>query len=876
MRPLTPRPPARAALALRCALTFLLLGALPAGAAVERLGELTVPTRQRVDLELDPDRAEYRGSVEVELAVARPTREVRFHAEDLELGRVELVSGDRRLALAAEVGERGLVTARAEEEIGAGSWRLEIDFSGTYGTRTVGLYKSEQAGRGYLFTQFEATDARRAFPCWDEPGFKIPYRLTLRVPEGQTALTDTPVAGAETADGWTTVRFEDTPPLPSYLLAIAVGPFDSIDIPGLSVPGKIYTVAGQGGLGAAAAEVTPPILAALERWFGSPYPFAKLDLIAVPDYWPGAMENPGLVTFSDGILLLDPAAASVGQRKQLISITAHELAHMWFGDLVTMQWWDDLWLNESFADWMGQKISQQLYPELGYDLSDLRDSQQIMEVDARPASPAIRKPVESTSDVFDGLGLAYEKGRAVLGMVEGWIGPERFRAGVLRYLGAHTWGNATAADLWSALSEVSGEDVPGVMASFIDQPGHPLIELEVGPEGRVVLRQRRFLNAGVEAPAQRWKVPVVLEAGAGGEVRRHSLLLDRETATVELGGPVDWVLPNGGAAGYYRWRLPAAMLGRLAEAGGELTPRERIELVGNAEALLGAGELAGDAFLELLHASARDPEPAVVAVVLDGLGKVELAFVPDALRDAYAPWLRATLRPALDRWGMRPRPGEPAEVALLRPRLLGRLGDEGRDPEVLAFATELAARYREQPTAVDPSLAGVALRLAAMGGDRALFDDYRRRFEQAKVPADRDRYLEALGAFRNPAIREEALRYALAGPVRPNELFDVAGQLTESDEGSDRLLRWVTENYSTIASRLPPDFVAFLAFAGGGCSAERLAGAQRFFAVPEHRVDGTGKQLDRVAQQVEDCLALRRREGTAARRYLEGFDVAGR
>jgi hypothetical protein len=204
------------------------------------------------------------------------------------------------------------------------------------------------------------------------------------------------------------------------------------------------------------------------------------------------------------------------------------------------------------------------------------------------------------------------------------------------------------------------------------------------------------------------------------------------------------------------------------------------------------------------------------------------------------------------------------------------LGDEGRDPEVLAFATELAARYREQPTAVDPSLAGIALRLAAMGGDRALFDDYRRRFEQAKVPADRDRYLEALGAFRNPAIREEALRYALAGPVRPNELFDVAGQLTESDEGSDRLLRWVTENYSTIASRLPPDYVAFLAFAGGGCSAERLAGAQRLFTVPEHRVDGTGKQLDRVAQQVEDCLALRRREGTAARRYLEGFDVAGR
>lgn len=860
------------------ALALLLAGPAAAAAVAgesRRLGDAVVPTRERITLRIDPDRSDFSGSVRIAISVRRPTTSVRFHAEELTLGRVELAAGEERVALAPQVGERGRVVATAPRELAAGDYTLEIDFTGTLGSRVVGLYRVEQAGRGYAFTQFEATDARRAFPCWDEPSFKIPYQLELAVPTGQTAVTNTPIESRSEADGWQRVVFAETPPLPSYLLAIAVGPFDSVPITGLSVPGRVYTPAGQSGLAGAAVEVTPPILAAVERYFGRPYPFAKLDLIAVPDYWPGAMENPGAVTFADRVLLIDPAASTAVQRRNLARITAHELAHMWFGDLVTMRWWDDLWLNESFADWMGDKITGELFPEFGWELTSLREVEEVMEGDARPNSPAVHRPVDDESQAMEGLGLVYAKGRAVLGMIERWVGEEAFRKGVLDYLQAHAWGNATAEDLWAALSKASGTDVAGALRSFVDQPGLPLLEVEVGPEGALEVRQRRFLNDGVTAPAQRWEVPVVLKFRTADGTGTRSLVLKDESARLTLGAEIVWVMPDAGGRGYYRWRVPAPMFLALAErAGEELTPRERIALLGNAAALLDAGALGGDEYLKVLNAFAGDPEPEVVSALLDGLGKVEGAFVPDDRRDAFTAYVRSTLGPALARFGLAPTPGEPESVSLFRPRLLAWLGDEGADPEVRRYAASLARTYQTNPSAVDPSLVGVVLRLAAADGDRALFDAFRQRFEQSRVPADRGRYLEALGSFKRPELREEALRYALSGPLRPNELFTIPGNLAEDEAGRDRLYRWATDHYGAIAARIPPDFIVYLPFVASGCSLERLESARAFFSAPEHRVEGTEKQLARIADQVHDCAGLRRREGPVVAAYLARFGAA--
>jgi aminopeptidase N len=841
-----------------------------------RLGDAVVPTRQRIALRVDPDRPAYSGSVEVAVSVRRPTPEIRFYAEDLALGRVELVAGSERFSLTTRTAERGLVVATAANDLAPGDYTLEIDFTGTLGSRAVGLYRAEQGGRGYVFSQLEAIDARRAFPCWDEPAYKIPYQLELTVPAGQTAVHNTPVETTTESGGWQTVKFAATPPLPSYLLAIAVGPFDSVPIVGLSVPGRIYTVAGKRGLAGEAVALTPPILAALERYFGRPYPYSKLDLIAVPDYWPGAMENPGAITFADHVLLIDPRAPSVAQRRTLVHIAAHELAHMWFGDLVTMRWWDDLWLNESFADWMGNKITDELYPELGWELASLREVEQVMAGDARPNSPPVHRPVTDDSLAMEGLQLVYAKGRAVLAMVEGWVGSEAFRKGVLDYLAAHAWGNATAGDLWSSLSQASGTDVAGALRTFVDQPGMPWVDVEVEDGGRVRIRQRRFLNFGVTAPAQSWEVPVVLKFRDAEGIKTRTLVLTEASREISLGAaddPLGWVMPDAGARGYYRWQIPRPMLLALAaKSTAELTPRERVAFLGNAGALLDAGALGGDDYLQVLNAFAGDPEPEVVSALLDGLSKVELAFVPDDRRPAFAGYVRATLAPALTRFGLAATAGEPEAVALFRPRLIGWLGEQGRDPQVQTYAVKLARAYLADPGSVDPSLAGVSLELAAHDGDRALFDDYRRRFERSEIPADRGRYLAALGSFAQPELQEEALAYALSGPLRPNELFTIARKVAIDEAGRQRLYRWATDHFADIAARIPPDFVVYLPFVASGCSTDRLARARDFFGAPERRVDGTDRQLVRIADQVNDCASLRRREGQAVAEYLGRFD----
>src|SRR4029079_8277221 len=296
------------------------------------------------------------------------------------------------------------------------------------------------------------------------------------------------------------------------LVAFTVGPFDVVEVPGTSVPTRILTVAGQAKNAEMALESTAPPLAALERWFGQRYPFAKLDLVAVPEYGSGAMENAGLITFLDRILLTSPEGASLAAKNRFADVAAHEMAHMWFGDLVTMKWWDDLWLNEGFADWMGPKIADEVSPELGVGNDMLASIQGTLSSDARPSAPAVRRPVPRAKDVFSNADLTYAKGRAVLGMVEQWLGPETFRRGIQSYVKAHAGGNATAADLWQALAEASGKDVAAVMGSFLDKPGFPLLTVEVvdPAKGTVEISQRRFVALGSQATPESWQVPVVL------------------------------------------------------------------------------------------------------------------------------------------------------------------------------------------------------------------------------------------------------------------------------------------------------------------------------------------------------------------------------
>ncbi|HZI94045.1 MAG TPA: M1 family metallopeptidase [Patescibacteria group bacterium] len=836
----------------------------------QRLGQTVTPVSESVRLTLDAAQPAYTGSARIELQVRQEVSSFRFHAQEMTLDRVVLTAaGGREIPLEHQPGDLGLVTLSFKEPLAPGAYSLDIDFSARFGTRAVGLYRVEQANLSYTFSQFEADDARRAFPCWDEPSFKIPYQLTMVVPEGHMAVTNTPVEKETVTAGWRTTVFRKTPPLPSYLLAIATGPFDTLEIPGMSIPGRVVTVKGKKNLAALAAASTPPLLAALEKYFDRKYPFEKLDLIAVPDYWPGAMENPGAITFSEPLLLVDQASGSPAQIRNLERTTAHELAHMWFGDLVTMEWWDDLWLNESFADWMGDKIASQVSPEFRLDLSELQSVEGTMSGDARPSAQAIRRHIDPADNKLENVGTAYNKGKTVLGMFETWAGPEKFRQGVLDYLQAHAGGNATASDLWSAVSKAAGRDMRPAMESFLDQAGLPLVSVEPVGEGSVRISQSRFANFGVRMPQQNWQIPLTLKYSDGATTRTKTLLLDKEAQTVDLGGPIAWVLPDAEASGYYRWSVPPAMLRRMADdAPRTLSDRERIGFLGNLSALLDAGAIHGDDYLNVLGKFSADPQPLVLSEVLGSLEKVKFAFVPDESRTLFAGYVRATLGPALERFGLAGKPGEAQSVSMVRPQLIGWLGVEGEDTRVLEQARTLAKTYMADPKAVDPSLAAVALRLDALDGDRALFDEFRRRFETATTPQERERYLGALGSFRDPAISEEAVKYSLEGKLRPQEIFQVTRGMGSTSKGRDRLFQFITENYPTIISRIPPQFAGFMPFFAAGCEPQRLEAAKTFFADPAHSAQGTSTTLARVTDMVNDCVSLRQREGAAVSAFL--------
>ncbi len=866
----------------RSTLAVALLAALslapPALGDEARLPTYVIPTFEAIHLNLDADKPDYSGTVQIQITVQKRTGTIRFHAQEMELKRVELNGPGGSVSLAAGPDVKGIVTATSTGPIEPGAYTLTIDFTNDFDRRASSLFRLESGGRWYAFTQFQAIDARRAFPCWDEPAFKFPYRVTLTVPAGHEAVSNTPVEKETAEGGQRTLVFAATKPLPSYLLAMATGPLEFVPIPGLRVPGRVVVTKGSRELTKTAVAMTPPLFAAVERWFGIPYPYEKLDLIAIPEFAPGAMENPGAITYADRYILFDEKTMSAEQRRTFAVFTAHEIAHMWFGDYVTMKWWDDLWLNESFAEWMGNRIADEVFPEFLVRLRALAEVNTAFEIDAQLATRAIRRPVLNMESLFEAAdALAYKKGQSVVGMTERWIGPEAFQKGVIAYLEAHAYGNAEGSDLWNALGRASGKDVAGVLASFLDQGGVPLVHASLKRDGSVELSQRRFLNYGVTAPPVLWKIPVTLTWVSGEKPRSLAVLLDRERMTVKLpgGGKPEWIHPNADEGGYYRWSVDPQSLERLvAVAPTALTARERIGFIQNATALLRAGTIHGDQYLRILAGFSGDSNPLVIASLAAGLSDLKEAFLTEENEDLFAAYVRRVLGPAAKRFGLDRAPKEQEAISLVRPALYGWLGDVGKDEEVLAHAESLARSFRKDRGSIDPSLVAVAVKLSAIRGDSTLFVEYRGRFESAAAPTDRESYLKALGKFRDPALRRRALDYDLKGPLRPQELFWIPEIMSEAPANRDAVWAWWETHYDEVVKKMPPEYAMYVPIFSGGCSESRLKSAEAFFADPKHNPPGTQGMFAKVSEGTRDCIGLRAREGDAVTRALTGLAQA--
>jgi alanyl aminopeptidase len=527
---------------------------------------------------------------------------------------------------------------------------------------------------------------------------------------------------------------------------------------------------------------------------------------------------------------------------------------------------------------MGDKIADRLFPEYKISVMEVRSVQYAMGRDTLAAAQAIRKPIDPGDNPLQSFGvLAYMKGEGILGMVEQWIGEENFRRGVLHYLKAHEAGNAAAEDFFRSLSQFAGRDIGEIMAPFLNQPGIPLVEAALLPDGRVQLTQRRLLHPGNESPPARWPIPVVLRYPDGDRFMTQKFLLTEETESFRLktGERPAWIHPNADERGYYRWSVPPEMRERmLRDARSALNVRERVALLGHLPALLDAGSLHGDDYLKAIAAFNADFQPEVVLALIDAVDKVRSDFVAPGgaeLEEPFTRYVQATLGPALRQIGLSKNEGEEEIVSLLRSTLIAWLGREGKDPKMLAFGRSVAASFLQDPASVDTDLTSAGLELSAVEGDRALFENYKKRFETAATPSERARFLSALGRFRDPVIVASALQYALEGPLRPQEILAIPQGIAADPRYRDRVFDWVTGHYEELRARRPARSLIYLPFFAGGCSIGRLEKAQTFFSEPSHRQPGIETELKKLEEGVLRCVRLREREGRSVSEYLQRF-----
>ena len=855
-------------------LLLLLAGYSAFGSEIDpyRLNPAVQPLKQRLEMTIDPNRPDYAGSTHIVLEVREAVESVILHAQDITILGATFGPEGAPASAAFEQLEQSMLHISTGSTIEPGEYELHIDFEDTFNTDSVSMYRVEENDQYHVITQMEASEAREAFPCFDEPAYKFPWQVTLTVPSDMMAISNAPIESTIEHDAMKTVVFSETAPIPSYLIAIAVGEFEAVEIPGMSIPGRVVTTPGKSNLTKLAVESTPKLVAGLENYFDSTYPYQKLDLIATPEFWYGAMENPGAIVYIDRALLIDMENVDPVRYRSIIGTNSHELAHQWFGDVVTMEWWVDLWLNESFASWMGDKIVAETYPQLDIEKSRMSTMFKTMNQDAGPSARPIRAPRKATDNFLNDIGPAYSKGRVVINMFEKAIGAENFRAGVLEYMRRHQWGNASAIDFADAIGTHADWDVAKAFASFIQQPGIPLINIEVLDDNRLSISQQRFSNAGIELPELQWTIPIAIKYSVNGEIHTQTLILDSPSATVELQhhGDVDWIYPNAQQGGYFRWKLPTKMLQPLVDNVQQLlTPMERMGLVSNLTATLYAGELPANQYLAALASISAERDPYVLDIIVDQLSIIKNALVSDAHKSGFARFIGNLLGPAVESLGLDPVDGESNAVTTIRPYLLGQLIRDARDEAITREFAKRGAAYLAGDLDLHASLISTALLATAINGDLETYATFKSRFENSTEANARGRFLAALTYFDLPEVLVDLQAYSISDAVRPSEMLSVRSLLLAQPENRDPVLNYALANYETFKARLPGNGLARLPSVARSCSLKSIERAKEFFGNPDHQVPGTLRVLDKVVTSAQTCVTLRARELRNADKYFE-------
>ncbi|MBI4233622.1 MAG: M1 family metallopeptidase [Chloroflexi bacterium] len=813
------------------------------------------PVRYRITLAPDLQKFTFQGQESIEVQVAEPTAQITVNAAELQISAAHLTLADgARLPARTITLDKAAETAtfHFDRTITPGAATLDVTFQGVLNDQLRGFYRSRYTSpdgqEHYLATtQFEATDARRAFPCWDEPALKAEFRVTLVVPAGLAAISNMPVEQeVSLEDGTRALHFATSPRMSTYLLALVVGDLASVEA---TAPGgtlaRVWATRGKEEQGRFALENAVRLLGFFNQYFGIPYPLPKLDHIAIPDFESGAMENWGAITYRETALLFDPETSAASTRQRIVEVVAHEMAHMWFGDLVTMEWWDDLWLNESFASWMGNKAVDALYPEwqmwaqfvaqntnAGLALDGLRNS--------HPIEARVRNAGE-IRELFDAI--SYNKGAAVLWMLEGFLGAETCRRGINLYLSAHQYRNARTEHLWRALEEASGKPVASIMERWTQQMGYPLIHAAVrrrGAAAQVHLSQQQFLYEHLLGKGQEeqrlWKVPVsILRAGTPGKAEA---LLESQELVVPLGrgnGPLDkdWVKVNEGQTGFYRVNYQPREWDRLHAAveALELPASDRLGLQDDAYALVRAGFVPATRFLSLVTAYVNESDASVWLDLSASLRGLEGLLSDEPYHLQFVTFARDLYRQIVPRVGWDPRPGEGLLDALLRSTVLGQSGHFG-NTQVVQEALRRFDRFLEDPSSLIPDLRAVVFSLVAQQGGRRLYDTLWDRERRASSHEEKMRFLGALTRFPDPGLLQETLERSLSIDVRSQDAVFVVTGVAANRLGRGLAWEFVKANWGEFDRRYGAGGFAIMrliSLTGGFTTRDRAREVEEFF-----------------------------------------------
>ncbi len=802
------------------------------------------PLKYQLTLAPDLELFTFSGEETIDLEISQPTSEIALNAVDLQVQAASVTNENGATVSAQRIShdeDTETVTLSFGATLPTGQTQLALRFTGELNDRLHGFYRSfyqtpDGQTRTLASTQFEATDARRAFPCWDEPAVKASFDVTLIVPSHLTAVSNTmPVSETPEGQDKKRVRFRETPPMSTYLLAFVVGDLESIE--GRSDDGtliRIWTTPGRAEHGQVALDVAKRLLTYYNDYFGIPYPLEKLDHLAIPDFAAGAMENWGAITYREVALLFDPQNSTPATRQRIAEIVAHEMAHMWFGDLVTMEWWNDLWLNESFASWMATKAVDHLFPEwdmwtqfIGMDvnrglaLDGLENS--------HPIEQEVHNPAE-ISELFDAI--SYSKGASIIRMLEQYLGPDQFQRGLQRYLSAHTYGNARTQDLWQAMEEESGQPVTAMMNSWIAQVGYPVLQSEVvreGDETTVRLAQQRFLYTGPNQDPTLWQVPI--RAVGQGADHADSMMLEGKDGTLRLqaarSGRSAWIKVNPEHTGFYRVQYTQEELARLIPAveTQELPAADRLGLQDDTYALARAGLVSATQFLELARAYRNEREYGVWADLSTNIRGMDHLITQEPFYPQFQAFVRELVRPAAQAAGWEPKPGEGHLQVLLRSTVLSQMGALD-DSDTLQEAQSRFLRYLEEPSSLIPDLKGVVYGMAAQAGDENTHETLRRLARDTDFQEEKVRLHMALSRFTQPDLLEKTLEMSLSDEVRSQDTVGLVSVVAGNNHGGTELAwEFIKDNWAELDRR----------YGEGGFAMMRLVSVAGGFTTPEAR-----------------------------------------